>query len=43
MVDNLALFVPHVLLLIAVWRLAHRPDLDRDPPEDESGGEASRG
>jgi len=30
-IDNLALAVSHGLLLVAFWRLARRPDLDRDP------------
>ena len=31
MVDNFALFVPHFLLVIAIWRLSQRDDLDRIP------------
>ena len=34
MVDNLSIALTHGLLLIAAWRLIHRPDLDlEDPPE----------
>lgn len=30
MVDIFALSVPHVVLLIALWRLVRRDDLDRE-------------
>ena len=30
MVDGFAIFVTHVLLLIAFWRLHRRDDLDRE-------------
>ncbi len=34
MVDNFSILLTHGLLLIAAWRLIHRPDLDKeDPPE----------
>ena len=34
MVDNFSIALTHGLLLIAAWRLIHRPDLDQeDPPE----------
>jgi len=34
MVDNFSIALTHALLLIAAWRLIHRPDLDvEDPPE----------
>jgi len=36
MVDNFAIALTHGLLLIAVWRLMHRDDLDvEDPPESD--------
>jgi hypothetical protein len=31
MVDLLALFIPHFVMAIAVWRLVSRDDLDDDP------------
>lgn len=34
MVDIFALSVPHVVLLIALWRLIQRDDLDREGPAD---------
>ena len=37
MVDIFALSLPHVLLLIAVWRLLKRDDLDREDAPSESG------
>jgi hypothetical protein len=34
MIDNFSIALTHGLLLIAIWRLIHRPDLDvEDPPE----------
>jgi hypothetical protein len=30
MIDWLSLLLSHGLLLIAIWRLLHRPDLDDD-------------
>lgn len=36
MVDNFSIALTHALLLIAAWRLIHRPDLDaEDPPEPD--------
>lgn len=32
MIDNFAILVSHGLLAIALWRLAHRDDLDREEP-----------
>jgi len=34
MIDNFSLAVSHGLILLAFWRLLHRPDLDDDsaPP-----------
>ncbi|HQS97943.1 hypothetical protein [Novosphingobium sp. 17-62-19] len=31
MIDKLTLFLPHMLMAIAVWRLLKRNDLDDDP------------
>ncbi|MCB2079378.1 MAG: hypothetical protein KDE55_16990 [Novosphingobium sp.] len=31
MVDQFALLLSHALLLVALWRLIARDDLDRDP------------
>ena len=37
MIDNFALALTHGLLLIAMWRLSQRDELDReDPPEPDS-------
>ncbi len=37
MIDNFSIALTHGLLLIAVWRLIHRPDLDfEDPPEPDA-------
>ncbi len=34
MIDNFSILLTHGLLLLAAWRLIHRPDLDaEDPPE----------
>lgn len=30
MIDNIALGLTHVLMLVAAWRLLRRPDLDRE-------------
>lgn len=38
MIDNLSLALSHSLILLAVWRLLSRPDLDSDeasPPPRE--------
>ena len=32
MIDNFALAVSHGLILLAVWRLLSRPDIDADEP-----------
>ena len=32
MIDAFALAVSHGLMMLALWRLLKRPDLDRDPP-----------
>jgi hypothetical protein len=35
MIDNFALAISHGLMLLAVWILLRRPDLDREPgPKD---------
>ncbi|MFM2373069.1 MAG: hypothetical protein RIS85_2791 [Pseudomonadota bacterium] len=31
MIDKLTIFLPHVLMAIAIWRLLRRDDLDDDP------------
>lgn len=31
MIDKFTLFLPHVLMAIAIWRLLRRDDLDDDP------------
>ena len=37
MIDNFALAVSHGLMLLALWLLLRRPDLDREPgPNDRS-------
>ncbi len=35
MIDLFSLALSHGLMLIAAWRLLHRPDLDREPPPGE--------
>ncbi|HOB12715.1 MAG TPA: hypothetical protein PK680_04480 [Novosphingobium sp.] len=37
MVDIFALSLPHALLLIAIWRLLRRDDLDQERPSTETG------
>ena len=37
MIDNFAIAVSHGLILIALWRLLWRPDLDSDNPQEERG------
>jgi len=35
MIDNFALLVSHGLMLLAIWALLRRPDLDHEPgPRD---------
>ena len=37
MIDNFALAVSHGLMLLALWLLLRRPDLDREPgPKDRA-------
>lgn len=31
MIDQFTLFLPHLLMALAIWRLLHRDDLDDDP------------
>lgn len=40
MIDNFSLALSHGLLLLMVWRLMWRPDLDREetPPTDTPPG-----
>lgn len=44
MIDNFALALTHGLMLVALWRLLSRPDLDRDdaPAEREKSWSARR-
>lgn len=37
MVDYFSLALPHGLLLIALWRLLRRADLDVEPADDKAG------
>lgn len=45
MIDTFSILLSHGLLLLALWRLLSRPDLDREapaappvsPPHDEEG------
>ncbi len=39
MVDNLALAISHAVLLLAVWKLIQRDDLDVDPRDPADEGE----
>lgn len=34
MIDNFALGLTHVLMLLAAWRLLHRDDLDREGSDE---------
>lgn len=37
MIDNFALAISHGLMLLAIWLLLRRPDLDREPsPKDRA-------
>ena len=38
MIDNFALAISHVLILLAVWRLFSRPDLDADDAPQQTKG-----
>ena len=31
MIDKITIFVPHILMALAIWKLLHRADLDDDP------------
>lgn len=31
MIDKFTIFLPHILMAIAIWQLLHRDDLDDDP------------
>lgn len=42
MVDNLAIGLSHGLMLIALWRLLSRPDLDHEPSARRSWSDADR-
>jgi len=44
MIDNFALAVSHGLIMLAVWLLLRRPDLDREPgPKDNAPPGAGQG
>jgi len=44
MIDNFALAVSHGLIMLAVWLLLRRPDLDREPgPKDQAPPGAGQG
>lgn len=36
MIDNFSLLLSHGLILLAMWRLLSRPDLDREPVPGEA-------
>jgi hypothetical protein len=36
MIDNLAIGLTHLMLLIGFWRLLKRADLDRESPAEEA-------
>ncbi|GAO54995.1 hypothetical protein F1640_13220 [Novosphingobium sp. NBM11] len=38
MIDKITVLVPHFLMALMIWRLLHRPDLDRDPLVEGKGG-----
>lgn len=42
MIDYFALALTHGLIVLALWRLLMRPDLDRDPAVDEADQDASQ-
>jgi hypothetical protein len=47
MIDNFALAVSHGLMMLAIWALLRRPDLDREPgprdrPERAKPGKGDR-
>ncbi|WP_198351228.1 hypothetical protein [Flavisphingomonas formosensis] len=42
MIDTLSLAITHALLLIAAWRLIHRPDLNDDDAEPIERGFVKR-
>ncbi len=31
MIDKFTIFLPHLLMALAIWRVLHRADLDDDP------------
>jgi hypothetical protein len=34
MIDKITILIPHLLMVVAIWRLLLRDDLDRDPLAD---------
>ncbi len=43
MIDNLALAISHGLIALTVWKLLHRPDLDREAAPGEARAAKKRG
>lgn len=43
MIDNFALAVSHGLMMLAVWLLLRRPDLDEEPSLRDPGQETGDG
>lgn len=39
MVNIATLILTHALMVVAVWRLVFRDDLDRDPPTGDKNGD----
>lgn len=37
MIDNLALGLTHLLMIVAAWLLLRRSDLDAEPPQPGTG------
>jgi hypothetical protein len=44
MIDNFALAISHGLMMLAIWALLKRPDLDHEPgPRDRPAKPSKRG
>ncbi len=41
MIDNFALAISHGLILLAIWRLLSRPDLDNEGASEAAASEPS--
>lgn len=37
MIDKITVLLPHFLMVLMVWRLLHRPDIDHDPLVEGKG------